>query len=122
METLLECLCSACQAEIGSAGNWNVQALLCCECRPRLAAWLDTRLDFRRARQRLDVPTSAQEAEAHAFSLALLMPDYLLKMRVQAALTLRLESDEKRIVALAKEYNVSREMMTARLIDLKLLA
>ena len=66
-------------------------------------------------------PTETQEEEAHYFAMALLMPDYLLKMRVHEVLSLTHEADEKRIKVLAKEFAVSREMMTARLIDLKLL-
>ena len=68
------------------------------------------------------ISTDKEEEEAHYFAMCLIMPEYLLRPRVHEGLSLANDHDEKRIKVLAQEFAVTREMMTARLIDLKLLA
>lgn len=70
-----------------------------------------------------------QEEEANLFAVALLMPEFMLQRSVAEALRNRepkrsqlfVIDDGEVVRDLAKRYQVSREMMTVRLVDLDLL-
>jgi len=65
--------------------------------------------------------TAAQEEEAHCFAMALLMPETLLRACVPHTLRLSNALDTVEVKHLATRFEVERELMTARLLDLGLL-
>lgn len=69
----------------------------------------------------METHTPKQEEEAHYFAMVLLMPENLLRMCVPHTLHLSNALDTVEVKNLAKRFEVERELMTARLLDLKLL-
>ncbi len=65
--------------------------------------------------------TQAQEDEAHYFAMVLLMPENLLRACVPYTLRLSNALDTVEVKNLAKRFQVERELMTARLLELRLL-
>ena len=66
--------------------------------------------------------TDAQEIEANAFAAARLMPDDLVRERLDAAVRGRPSNDDALVARMAKTFAVSRQSMEYRLANLGLLS
>jgi len=84
---------------------------------PKRDLHLDRVIAFRRS----DLPSDRSEAEANEFAASLLMPESLLRDRVNESEFTTLPNPDRRIEDLANTFSVSRAAMTFRLINLKLL-